>query len=561
MIGGFALAVFGAADGQGQFQIVAEAVPGHGLAQAAGQIAGAMEIGVGADDQELLAAPAARDVGQAHHVLDDACQIHQHLVAGLVAVAVVDPLEVVQIQQQQGQRGVVPIPQAHVSPDLFHQIAAVGQPGQFVGARQLVHLIQQFFQFPGGAVDEIGVGLGLGGHAGGGQGQGQGLVVNGPIRVLGQGHQGQGVVEEQVGVVGVEELAIGEETGGGRDLLEDPGLVADQFRHQGLAGHAGVTQDGLVVVVAQALDQFGGTVEQGIGVADGEPDLVAGPEVAHEHHAAVVVHAGAAAGQFHAAPFHHQRELHAEHRNEFGGLVAEIVAIGVDGRAAVEFDEQVATGTVHGQGAAEGHPVHAVEGLHLQPGVVQGHGHGALGQDRVAVEDPGVIETQVLAGQPAGQRHVRQHVAHAQHEVLAIGVQAGGEGDDQHGRFVPGLDLPGQLLAEGEAVRVVPGLHHAGQAGLLELQEADDDAFLEQLAIGDFPAGGGAEDGGLRETLAQRRVEFPDEVILEIAAEDLDEQLRTVLDGLRPAEGIQFRRVPIVMIEQSHAFPRGCLQA
>src|SRR3990167_9415737 len=60
-----------------------------------------LQAGIRKNRQKLLAAPARDQILAAQLSLDRVRHLHQHLVADLVAVAVVDELEVIDIQQQQ----------------------------------------------------------------------------------------------------------------------------------------------------------------------------------------------------------------------------------------------------------------------------------------------------------------------------------------------------------------------------------------------------------------------------------------------------------------------------
>ena len=65
---------------------------------------GAFAVGVGEQDQELLAAEASGEVAGADRRADDASDERECLVAALVAVAVVDRLEVVEVEQDRRER-------------------------------------------------------------------------------------------------------------------------------------------------------------------------------------------------------------------------------------------------------------------------------------------------------------------------------------------------------------------------------------------------------------------------------------------------------------------------
>ena len=74
------------------------------LAHALGQQRGALDVGLGQHHRQLLAAVAGRLVDVARQVAQHAGHRGQHLVALLVAVLVVDPLEVVDVEHHEAER-------------------------------------------------------------------------------------------------------------------------------------------------------------------------------------------------------------------------------------------------------------------------------------------------------------------------------------------------------------------------------------------------------------------------------------------------------------------------
>ena len=104
------------------------------LAQPLGQRLGLVEAGVGQQDGELVAAEPGQHVARPQRGAQPRADLAEQVVAGVVAEAVVDLLEPVEVEQQQrgrapgGRRG-----RATRSAAL-EQGAAVGQPGQLVGA-------------------------------------------------------------------------------------------------------------------------------------------------------------------------------------------------------------------------------------------------------------------------------------------------------------------------------------------------------------------------------------------------------------------------------------------
>ena len=93
---------------------------------------GVAQRGVGVhrrEDGELLAAEAGEQVTGAQHRLQPGGHHAQQVVPGGVAECVVDLLELVQVQQRQGQRGAVATQLVHPA----QHRATVGQTGQLVG--------------------------------------------------------------------------------------------------------------------------------------------------------------------------------------------------------------------------------------------------------------------------------------------------------------------------------------------------------------------------------------------------------------------------------------------
>ncbi|MNY38197.1 hypothetical protein D3C86_1728050 [compost metagenome] len=77
------------------------------LEDALGQLHGLAQVGLVADHQKLLAAPATHGVHAAQAFLEQLGKLHQHLVAHQMAQLVVDGLEVIDVQQNHRQRPVV----------------------------------------------------------------------------------------------------------------------------------------------------------------------------------------------------------------------------------------------------------------------------------------------------------------------------------------------------------------------------------------------------------------------------------------------------------------------
>src|SRR5207302_6417617 len=99
---------------------------------------GAVDVAVGEDDDELLAAPAAHDVFDPGGAGDAPGDLPQDGVAGVVAERVVDGLEVVDVDDRYRQVVVVAFGAGGVGGELFVEVPPVGQPGERVGAGDAV---------------------------------------------------------------------------------------------------------------------------------------------------------------------------------------------------------------------------------------------------------------------------------------------------------------------------------------------------------------------------------------------------------------------------------------
>src|SRR5690606_8644806 len=104
-----------------------------------GEDPGALEVRVGQEDEELVAAVAYRKVHRTGLGGEDPAEHAQDLIAGQVAVPVVVVLEIVEIEEEQDQttaaagRGELP-------GEVVLELPAVRQPGQRVGHREGVDL-------------------------------------------------------------------------------------------------------------------------------------------------------------------------------------------------------------------------------------------------------------------------------------------------------------------------------------------------------------------------------------------------------------------------------------
>ena len=89
-------------------------------------------VGVGEHDGELVAAHPRHDVGGADRAAQQSRDRDEELVAGVVPERVVDLLEVVEVEQQQGAGRTVPAAPVEVALELALEAAPVGQPGEHV---------------------------------------------------------------------------------------------------------------------------------------------------------------------------------------------------------------------------------------------------------------------------------------------------------------------------------------------------------------------------------------------------------------------------------------------
>lgn len=96
---------------------------------------------------ELIATQARHGVFQAHTGFQPRCDDLQHRVAHRVAQRVVDVLEVVEVEEQQGAAKVVAPEQGDLLAQAVHQQGAVGQVGQRVVVGQVANLCLGVFSW------------------------------------------------------------------------------------------------------------------------------------------------------------------------------------------------------------------------------------------------------------------------------------------------------------------------------------------------------------------------------------------------------------------------------
>src|SRR5829696_2767170 len=97
-----------------------------------GEHAGGGQVGVLGQDGELVAAEAADGVVLAQAAAQPSRDLAQQPVAGAVAEAVVDHLEVVEVDEEHGQAAAVPAGPGQGVPDPVVEQGPVGQVGQAV---------------------------------------------------------------------------------------------------------------------------------------------------------------------------------------------------------------------------------------------------------------------------------------------------------------------------------------------------------------------------------------------------------------------------------------------
>ena len=104
-------------------------------AGALGQAGGALEVGAGQDDRELLAAPAGGHVDLAHALAQRLGELDEHAVADRVAEAVVDRLEAVEVGEHEGDRAAEALGAQQLAGERLLAVAAVGEAGEHVDER------------------------------------------------------------------------------------------------------------------------------------------------------------------------------------------------------------------------------------------------------------------------------------------------------------------------------------------------------------------------------------------------------------------------------------------
>ena len=108
--------------------------PAHAL----GRLQGLVGVGLGQDHGELLAADPGHQLARPRLGREHVRGVLEHPVAHLVAVHVVDALEVVEVHQHQRQAALAAAGALHLGPQALVEGAVVGEAGQRVDRRALL---------------------------------------------------------------------------------------------------------------------------------------------------------------------------------------------------------------------------------------------------------------------------------------------------------------------------------------------------------------------------------------------------------------------------------------
>ena len=127
------------AQGDGLF-VDLRRVLGQGLAELIDQLQRAAGVGAGQNQQKLLTTITADAVVTPQTLLKMVRAVPEHVIADQVAVAVVDLLEVIQIEHGDGQRCVLAAGTLQLVGELFKYRQAIGQPGERVAQGGLAQL-------------------------------------------------------------------------------------------------------------------------------------------------------------------------------------------------------------------------------------------------------------------------------------------------------------------------------------------------------------------------------------------------------------------------------------
>ena len=109
-------------------------------ASAPGHLLGLVLVGARQQHRELVAGEPAEEVGRAQALLHRPRGVHQHAVADGVPERVVQLLEAIEVEQQQGAARVLAAARREVVRERRQEGPPVGQPGQLVDLGQAVQL-------------------------------------------------------------------------------------------------------------------------------------------------------------------------------------------------------------------------------------------------------------------------------------------------------------------------------------------------------------------------------------------------------------------------------------
>jgi len=99
-----------------------------GLADLLGHDPRSLEVGVGEEGHELLTTEPGHEITRAQRGLDERGDVPEHVVSDPVAVGVVDRLEQVDIEHQDGGRRIASAQARELRLEAVHAGEAVGQP-------------------------------------------------------------------------------------------------------------------------------------------------------------------------------------------------------------------------------------------------------------------------------------------------------------------------------------------------------------------------------------------------------------------------------------------------
>src|SRR5690348_16571675 len=95
----------------------------HTLLDAAKELVRVGDTGLGQDDRELVAAHPARDVHRPHGLAETFRDLGENAVAGQMPDAVVDRLEVVEVEEDERDAAAVPLGPEHLTAKRLMEVA------------------------------------------------------------------------------------------------------------------------------------------------------------------------------------------------------------------------------------------------------------------------------------------------------------------------------------------------------------------------------------------------------------------------------------------------------